>query len=88
LTFEKKELIEMITGEITMNQYNLGEQEISEDPNHALQDILAQTKEEADALIEMLNDFFVECPDAWDQFREFWKDWSTSASEDNSEDSE
>jgi len=77
-----KELNEMTTGEITMNQYNLGKQEISEDPNHALQDILAQTKEEADALIEMLNDFFVECPDAWNQFREFWKEWSASASED------
>ncbi len=77
------ELNEMITGEIIMNQYNLGDQEISEDPNHALQDILAQTKEEADALIEMLNDFFIECPDAWDQFREFWKDWSASAVEDN-----
>jgi len=80
-----KELNELITGEITMNQYNLGEQEISEDPNHALQDILAQTKEEADALIEMLNDFFVECPDAWDQFRGFWKEWSVSASEDDLE---
>ena len=68
-----------------MNQFSFGNQEISEDPNHALQDILAQTQEEADALIEMLNDFFVECPDAWDQFRGFWKEWSMSASEDNSE---
>jgi|GEM_PF-1242622 len=64
-----------------MNPYSFSRQEISEDPNHALQDILAQTQEEADALIEMLNDFFVECPGAWEQFRAFWKEWRETVTE-------
>lgn len=71
-----------------MNQGLLREQEISEDPNHALQDVLAHTQEEAEVLVEMLNDFFVECPDAWNQFREFWKDWCVVGIEDNLETNE
>ncbi len=68
-----------------MSPWRFTNQSINEDPTLALQDLLAQTEQDTEALTEMLNDFFVECPDAWEQFRAFWKEWRKIASEDEDE---
>ncbi len=64
-----------------MSPWRTNNQSINEDPNLALQDLLAQNEQDTDVIIEMLNDFFIECPDAWNQFRAFWVKWQETEEE-------
>ena len=58
-----------------MNEWMFADHGISEDPHDGLQDLLAQVDEDVDTLLEVLSEFFVECPDAWHQFCSFWVNW-------------
>jgi hypothetical protein len=58
-----------------MNPWLFSDHGISEDPPDGLQDLLAQVDEDVDSLLEVLGEFFVECPDAWRQFCQFWVNW-------------
>ncbi len=58
-----------------MNEWMFSDHGISEDPHDGLQDLLAQVDEDVDTLLEVLGEFFVECPESWHQFCSFWVSW-------------
>lgn len=61
-----------------MSEWMFSDHGISEDPRDGLQDVLAQVDEDVDGLLEVLSEFFAECPDAWHQFCAFWVNWRES----------
>ena len=58
-----------------MKEWGFSDYGISEDPHDGLQDLMAQVEEDMEKMLEVLGDFFVECPDAWQQFCQFWVNW-------------
>ena len=60
---------------IFMSKYNKTSKKfnIGDDPQYAIKDLFAQVDDDAEQLSEILGDFFVECPDVWEQFVSFWK---------------
>ena len=68
-----------------MNSWNFADYGISEDPHDGLQDLLVHVDEDTDTLIEILAEFFVECPDCWHQFCAFWVDWRNAEIEEEQE---
>ncbi len=55
-----------------MNDWGLSNVGISDDPHDGLNDLLAQMDEDVDSLVDIMGDFFDECPEAWKQFCVFW----------------
>lgn len=55
-----------------MNDWGYSKLGISEDPHDGINDLLAQLDEDVDSLLDLLGDYFDECPEAWEQFCAFW----------------
>lgn len=65
-----------------MKEWGFSHYGISPEPHDGLQDLMAQVDEDMEKMMEALVDFFVECPDAWQQFCQFWVHWRESETDD------